>query len=57
MSIKLAPQATRIQVIYRKRPEDTQQETELFKFQSAECANKFLVSIAKNPDVEKAQKL
>jgi hypothetical protein len=48
---------TQIQVLYRKRPEDQNQETEILTFGCPVAAQTFLNSILKNPDVESAKKL
>lgn len=48
---------TQIQVVYKQRPAEPKQEIELYRFQSAASAEKFLRSIVRNPDVERAIKL
>ena len=48
---------TQIQVTYKQKPNDPNQEIELLRFQSKPAALKFLESITKNPDVACAKLL
>lgn len=46
-----------IQVVYKQKQGEQEQEHELLKFSNPASAETFLNSILKNPDVETAKKL